>query len=348
MAHARLRSILQAAPLAMLVALGAQAQPPAPGGPQPGTQPAPQASEQPGEKMLPPKRITQRFAPQFKSIMRIDSTGKLVHIDESLDIKAIGNNHLISMEDRARLSPAIRAWLDDIDQLTIDDLDYLEQIEPLDGSPGILSKMDTDDPLQQKMVGSMMTHLMSAGQLTTAMQTKGLLNAAQAGMNQAIINEYLQAMMNEVVQANGGGRGNLSPEEQKKQTKAVTSFLYYMTSRDAIEAYRRLVSDAAVVADRAIDLMHLPSEESARLAPLAANAKSASAGADRRKAMDALLKAMSFDQRRAFLAKARELGPIQTDPLAGLPPPPPPPPQAPPTPAPEAPAAAPDASAPGK
>ncbi len=281
------------------------------------------AQAQPAQAQPAPQPVARPVAPGFKSLIERDANGKVVRIEESLDLKALANNHMVSMEDRARLSPAVRAWMDDIDQLVIDNLDYLERIEPLDGSPGLFTKIDTGDAMQQKMIGSMMMMLMSSGQLTTAMQTKGLLSPGQAGMNNAMINEYLQAIMSELIADNGGNKQNLDAEAQKKQQAAVTGFLYYMTSRDAIEAYRRQLNEAAVVASEALAGMKVSGDRAGSLGSLASAAKSAPAGAERRKAMGALLGALSLDERRAFFKTARALQPAAKDPMAGLPPPPP-------------------------
>lgn len=268
-------------------------------------QPAAQPAQAPAARPAP-------AAPGFHSLVTRDDKGAAKVLNEPLDVLAIGNNHLITAEDRKRISKATAAWFENVDQLAIDNLDFMEAIEPLDGSPGLLQKLDLNDPKQIHKLSVIMTQLMAAGTLTSELQNQGVITSQQAGVNMQIVTDYQQVKMNEMV-ASTGGQQNLTPEQQAEQTRQITAFLYGMTCRDTLESYRRLMAEAGPVADKAVAELKLPAD----LAPLAAQAKAATDNDARRAAVRALLAKLDFGQRQAFLRKTRELNP-PVDPLAGL------------------------------
>lgn len=275
-----------------------------------------QNAAQPASRQAAPTGVSPVAPPpvqNFHSIIVRDEKGNPLPIEEPLDILAIGNNHLITMEDRAKIASATATWLESVDQLAIDNLDFMEAIDPMDGSPGVLDKLDLNDNKQVHKMSIMMTQLMSAGTLTTELQTKNVITGPQASVNQQILNDYLQSQMNERVSKTGGST-NLTPEQQAEQTRNVTGFLYYMTCRDSLEAYRRLLAEAAPVAEKALATI---SGAPGAAAPLAKKAAAAASNDDRRAAMRAMLQTLDFSQRQALLRKTRELNPPK-DPLAGL------------------------------
>lgn len=248
----------------------------------------------------------------YYSMVRRGPDGKVIRLDGAVDLLALGNNHLISAERRAALEPRVLEWMEEVDRLVIDNVDYLTMIEPLDGSPGILANIDLKDGKQSHRLGQLMTMLMSTGQLTIWLQNKGAITVQESSLNQMIVSDYLQALMTERQQ---GAQGD-------EQQKAVTSFLYFMTCRDTLEAYHRLLADAAPVADRAVASLSLTGEPLAKASDWASKAKGAEGVEARRQAVRGLLGVLSFEQQRAFMGKARELNP-PTSPMAGLEAPPP-------------------------
>jgi hypothetical protein len=261
--------------------------------------------------------------PPFDRLAKLGPDGKIVRIEGILDILAIPRNAYVDTATRERIRPLVQTWMAEVDQLTIDNLDFLEKIMPPDGTPGVIESVNINDTQKLHYVAQMMTQLMSAGPLSNHLEQVGGFNRDQAQRNQEIVSDYLQQVMNEIMAENGvpndKSKAPTSEADKVKQVNAVSRFLYYISCRDATDSYLRQLAAAAPLMDKVVASLQLTAEQKDKVkAPLAACA-AATANADKRKATRALLDQLTFDQRRAALAKARELaGPY--DPLAGLPP----------------------------
>jgi hypothetical protein len=213
-------------------------------------------------------------------------------------------------------------WMAEVDQLAIDNLDFLEMIERPDGQPGVIEKLELNDNQNVHRVAQMMTQLMSTGPLSNHLEQLGGLNREQSQRNQEIVSDYLQQVMNEIMAA--GGTPNVqgvtpqTEEDKVKQVNLVSRFLYGISCRDTLDSYRRQLASSAAVMDKAVASLDLPAAAKAKVDPLLPACKSASDTVAKRKAARAVLDQLEFDQRRAALNKARELA-GQYDPLADLP-----------------------------
>lgn len=284
-----------------------------PGGAAPMVVPPP--AMQPVQTPLPP--------PPFDRLAKLGPDRKIIRVDGILDILAIPRNKLVDQATRDRIRPLVQAWMADVDQLVIDNLDFIEKIEPPDGSQSVIDSVDLQNQKRLLYVTQMMTQLMSAGLLTPYLETKEGFNRAQAELNQQIVNDYLQQVMNEVMAENGVPNDiNQRPQDETaklKQANAVSRFLYRLSCRDAIESYHRQLEHGAQHMEQATASLQLAPEQQAKLKPAVAAAKSASTPEAKRKATRAVLDLLTFDQRREVLARARDLAPPY-DPVAELPP----------------------------
>jgi hypothetical protein len=260
----------------------------------------------------------------FDRLAKLGPDGKITRIDGVLDILAIPRNTFIDQATRDRIRPLVKTWQEEVDQLAIDNLDFMEQIEPSDGSTGIIETVNINDMQSVHRVAEMMTQLMSAGPLSNHLEMKEAFTREQSQRNQEIVSDYLQQIMNEIMaEAGKPAQGQERNEEQKvTQVNAVSHFLYYISCRDSIESFHRQLEEAAPIMSQCVG-----GSDAAKLKDAIAACKSASTPAERRKASRTVLDGLTFDQRRAALSKAREiLGPA--DPIATLGPPIPPPPGA--------------------
>lgn len=277
-----------------------------------------------GEALQPLKPVPVLINPPFDRLAKLGPDGKVVRIDGMLDILAIQRNPLVDQATRERIRPVVMAWVSDIDRLTIDNLDFLEKIQPPQGGPGIIETVDINNQPTLQPVSQMMTQLMSAGPLSNHLELREVFTREQSARNQEIVSDYLQQVMNEEMKSNG------DPNDQAaklRQINTVSHFLFYMSCRDALESYNRQLERSAPIMDKVIDGLDLPSETKSKLGPAITAAKSAADAKARRKAAREVLNGLDFDQRRAALAKALEInGPW--DPIAELGPAIPPPPNA--------------------
>ncbi|MFN0132217.1 MAG: hypothetical protein ACKVW3_06755 [Phycisphaerales bacterium] len=259
-------------------------------------------------------------APQpvgFETLALRDAQGKVIRVSGILDILAMKKNAMLDDAARAKLRPIITNWLADVDQLAIDNLDFLERIAPPNGEPGVVDKLNLEEMPTVHAVAQMMTQLMSAGPLTTHCEMKGGFTPEQSQQNQRIVSDYLQAVMNEIMAE--AGRPNdaaiaVPAEAQKQSANAVSKFLYGVSSRDSMYQYRRMMADAAVNIDAVVGSLGLSGSAADKVKGLVPAAKSAATFNDRIKAVRTIMNELTFDQRRALLQKARELKPI-TDPF---------------------------------
>lgn len=280
----------------------------------PGAQPAAQPTPPPAPVInLPP----------WDRLAKLGPDGKVIRVEGILDILAIPRNNFIDAATRERIRPMVMNWMAEVDQLAIDNLDFMEMIERPDGQPGVIDKLELNDNQNVHRVAQMMTQLMSTGPLSNHLEQLGGLNREQSQRNQEIVSDYLQQVMNEIMAAGGTpnvqGTTPTSEEDKVKQVNLVSRFLYGISCRDTLDSYRRQLASSAAVMDKAVASLDLPADVKAKVTPLLPACKSAADTAAKRKATRAVLDQLSFDQRRAALTKARDLA-GQYDPLAELPP----------------------------
>ncbi|MEX2219006.1 MAG: hypothetical protein WD749_09625 [Phycisphaerales bacterium] len=247
--------------------------------------------------------------PKFDSLIRRGQDGKIIPFDGVVDAHSLLRNPLVTDEDRQRMREAIEDWAADVNQLAIDNLDFLEKVD----DDGLIDKLDFNDTNQVRIMNQMMVPLVSAGPLTGRLEKKDMLTPEQSRVNTHISNEYLQALFNEAM----GGQvepirmDEPGPKQQEKieHLNKLIQFLYYnMMCRDARMSYHQMLIDAAPRAGEIVASMGLPADLESRLKPAVAASQRASGAEDRKKQVRALLKNLNFDQRRAFLQKAVGLG----------------------------------------
>lgn len=257
--------------------------------------------------------------PSFTSLAKKGEDGKVIRIEGVVDIAAFAVNSKIDAATLARIRPAVLEWIADVDQLAIDNLDFIERLEPAPGKKGLLDKVDVEDKVQVTQMTQMMNQLMSAGPLTATLEVKEQLNKEQSGLNQMITSDYLQQCMNEI-------QAEPVPAELAGQDQAIrnwrinnlTKFLYHLSCKDPIASYQRMNADAGKNIDRVVGAMNLSGEQASKVAAEVPAVKAAGNKLEQRAAVRKLMDHLSFEQRREFLARTREIAPV-TDPFAAAP-----------------------------
>jgi hypothetical protein len=266
-----------------------------------------------------PQAAQQAALPPFESMVVRGPDGKVKRIEAQLDLLALHRNVLVDDATRERIRPVLHEWIADLDQLVIDNLDFLERVLPPDGSTGVIDQIDLNNAATVQPVAQMMNQLIAAGPLTAHLQSKGVLTREQSDLNQRIISDYLQQVMNEVLAANqvpaAQGAQPQNQEERNRQVNTVSRHLYALSARDAISSYYRQMESAAPHAEQIVAATELGSEVAQKVRPLVAEAKSAQTDLERRRSVRMILNELTFDQRREFLQRAKEIVP-ERDPLA--------------------------------
>jgi hypothetical protein len=250
--------------------------------------------------------------PKFESLATKGRDGKVVRIEGILDIIALARNPLVDEATRTRIRPLVKEWLDEIEMLAIDNLDFMEMFEPYDGSPGLLDTAEISDTQKIHMIAQIMTQLMSAGPMSSTLETKGALTRDQSMLNQQITSEYLQAVMNEIMADAGTPNDQKPPADpaaQAKRINLVSRFLYGISCRDTQSSYHRMLVEAAPNIEAIVGGLGLSPEETAKIKPAVAEVKAAKTDLQKRQAVRNLMKDLPFAQRQAILRKAREMAP---------------------------------------
>jgi hypothetical protein len=265
----------------------------------------------------PPVSFQQKPAPappptpKFDSLAVRGEDGKIVRISGMLEIVAMRNNSLIDEGTIARIRPLVKEWLFEVEQITIDNLDFIEQIQPLDGSPGVIEQLDVNAGDTLHSLSQMMTHLMSAGFLANYLENRGGFTREQSQLNQTIYNDYFQQLMNEVMEEQGLSNDMTKQpkdeQERLKQVNTVTRFAYGMACNDAIQSYGRLLELTAPHVDRAMENIGVSADLRGQMRGSIEGAKGASTPEAKRAGVRQVMQRLSFDQRRALLEQGREL-----------------------------------------
>jgi hypothetical protein len=236
-----------------------------------------------------------------QKLAKVSAEGKIEQLDGLVELAALKKAD-IDAAIREKMKPLVRDWLLDIQQQVIDNMDFMEVIEPLDGSPGFF---DTFDPVNPKMIERMTgfaKQLNAAGQLMNVLEYRRLVDAATSMKVRQLAYEYDAAVLKEIY---GDG----------KDPMAATRFQYRTGYRDSIGMFHRLLDRAAPRIDEAVASLNLPREQGEALSPAIAAVKAAQGSAATRTAVKALLGKLTLVQRRALLMKVRDMAPI-TDPYA--------------------------------
>jgi hypothetical protein len=269
-------------------------------------------------------------APEFESLAKKGPDGKVIRLEGVVDIMAFDKNKLMDDATREKMKPAIQNWLADVDQLAIDNLDFLEKIESPDEKPGMLDHIDVDDHVQLQQMSQMMSQLMSAGPLSNHLETKSVMTHEQSTLNQRITSDYLQQCMNEIMgefpdpepmdestltDDQKAERNKMLEGRKKAKINSLTKFLYGLSCKDSISSYHRLMADAAPNIDTIVGGLNLKGEQASKVQQAIPAVKAAKTKTDQKNAVRKLMNALNFDQRRELLTKAQELAPV-TDPMS--------------------------------
>ena len=266
---------------------------------QPGVQPPPPAGPPPGQAVFAPSNIP------YQTLIVRDGNGKVLRISGCLDAASIQKNALIKPDDRAAMEPYIAEWAADVNQLVIDNLDFIEKIEG-----GFFEALVATDANAMKVAQTINGQLGSAGALTGRLVQKGVLQGQAAQSTVQMTNEYVQAVYAEII----GDLGSTPPNapaaqqqaDQQRRADAATRYYQANTCRDAREQYHRMLLDAAGMIDTLV--RELPSEIRSKAEPRVAAVKAAPHPVTKMIAVRDMLGELTFAQRQVFLTKAVELG----------------------------------------
>ena len=262
---------------------------------------------QPGvQPPAPPKPIPTLVQPPppHESLVKRDGAGKVNRVDGCLEALALEKSPLVDDAARQRMAPAVQDWTADINQLAIDNVDFLEKLDA-----GLLDEYDPADVAKARMVQTILNQLASAGSLASRLVQKGAIDQRQAQLAMQMSNEYLQAVASELnVMASSGTDQSAAAMAARQQgaASAVNKWYQSLSCRDVREQYRRILVDSASLVERILPSLGSPIPGKAAAKVMAI--KAAQSDLDKLVAVRSLLDELPFEQRRAYLEKAVSLG----------------------------------------
>ena len=250
-------------------------------------------------ELVAPAAMAQALAPApgpTQKLAKVGPDGKIEQLDGLVELVALKKADIDSAL-REKAKPLVRDWLLDIQQQVIDNLDFVEVIEPLDGSPGFFDTFDPVNPKQVERLTGFAKQLNAAGQLMSVLEYRRVADANASMKVRQLAYEYDAAILKEIF---GDGTDPM----------AATRHQYKAGYRDSIGMFHRLLDRTAVKLDEAVASLKLPAAQAEALAPAVAAVKGAQGVAATRAAVKCLLAKLTFPQRRALLLKVRDLDPI--------------------------------------
>lgn len=239
----------------------------------------------------------QQPAAPAPAIFQHDEAGKIIRVEGCLDAYSLLLSPAMDDVTKQNMAPWVAEWVADVNQIAIDNLDFLEKIDA-----GLIDTADLGDSNRIKFIQGMFVQLNAAGPLSARLHQRGVISLAQFQALQRMTYQYIQGVYGELSAPRG------SPEADAQARNDITRFSYHLSCRDARAMYHRQVVDSARLLDRILPALELPAETKAAVEPRIAAVRSAQTEADTLVAGLALLKELPFDTRRAFLTKAVELG----------------------------------------
>jgi len=231
------------------------------------------------------------------TMVQRDESGNVVRLEGSLDARSLLISPAIDEATRQTMAPWVDEWVADVNQIAIDNLDFLEQIDQ-----GLIDTADNNDSQRARYIQQMFVQLNAAGPLGTRLQQRGVLSIAQFQAVQRLTSQYTQSVYAELSAA------MRSPADEANARNEINRFTYHLTTRDPRAMYHRQVIDSAGLLDKIIPSLGLPPETLTKIQPRLAAVRAAQSELDKLQAGLALLRELPFEQRREFLAKAVSLG----------------------------------------
>lgn len=262
--------------------------------PVPANQPAPPPAARP----TPPPPKPQLVVPD---IAVRDAEGKIVRtdLDQSIDIEAMKVNALFDNASWERSLPEIMAWMKEVEERTIENMDLLMEVEG-----GFFDRIDIEDRPEIAHAAELVKPLTYNAQLSKWLLDHGSITRAQFDHNNKIVAKYDQLVFADVLE-----RPEVKAGGANERAAAMARHMFTTSTRETRRAYRRLVEQTALNFDRVIADAKIPVATLDK--PTVAKIRDASASIhQRQEAVHALLKLMRFPEAQKLLSSTSKLCPI--------------------------------------
>lgn len=186
----------------------------------------------------------QAATPRWEPIYTLDADGNPVPPETWNDIAAMTVNPTLTTDQRGPIEEQVRAWLDELQQVVIENPDLA-----LDVAKGIFDTVDLEDRGELTYVSEVMRTLSMTRQLTSFLVNSGVFTNEQGETNRLIVQDYARAQSDAASKTVQAAEGDEQARELQKLMARVT-----MTSMtdDAMRMFRSVAVRGAPDARAAI------------------------------------------------------------------------------------------------
>jgi len=187
----------------------------------------------------------QSASPRWEPIYTLDADGKPVAPATWNDIAAMTVNPTLTTDQRGPIEERVRAWLDELQQVVIENPDLALEV-----AKGIFDSVDLEDRGELTYVSEIMRTLSMTRQLTSFLVNSGVFTNEQGETNRLIVQDYSRVQSDAVAQSLQAEEGEDQAREMQKLMARVT-----MTSMtdDAMRMFRSVAVRGAPDARAAVE-----------------------------------------------------------------------------------------------
>jgi len=236
---------------------------------------------------------------KFTSLVQKDASGKVIALTKPIDLSALAVNPMVNDEQRAKMADYLKERSATFEQIVVNNLEILDQIEN-----GLLESTDwTDRASFGPVVQATKPMMPSAApkSLVLELESRQLIDIQQKAFNAKIAKEYRDAM----TLARPGA--DAPKEVVREHSKRAIGSAYRESLDESMQTYRALLLESAPNTGAILPTIGLDATAASEAATRANAVVQAKDTDTRLEAMRTLLRGMTADQRKAFVAKVMSM-----------------------------------------
>ncbi|MCW5776232.1 MAG: hypothetical protein KIS87_07335 [Phycisphaeraceae bacterium] len=265
--------------------------------------PPPPTQTHPTAERPPRPEMPSILDTPFESIAVLGADGKIVRLDEPIEIVALGNNPLVGYYQLAWMSHSLYLRRLKIEQIVIDNLDKIEALD----EGGLIDsvKLGGDQAAAAEHLSKVMAAIQavnSDGMMLQSIQRQGHVTRVIMELNQRIQNDYQSKVIAEM-QATPqveGAPSSLDLLTRQALRDSISEALYWRS---------RMMLEVAENADQVFGSLDLSPDVKAKIGRLTARLATTNNLDDREAIVREAFAALTLDQRRQALRAAIALRP---------------------------------------
>lgn len=176
----------------------------------------------------------QPASPRWEPIYTFDADGKPVAPETWNDVAALTVNPTLTVDQRESIEEHVRAWLDELQQVVIENPDLALEV-----SKGIFDSVDLEDRGELTYVSEIMRTLSMTRQLTSFLVNSGVFTNEQGETNRLIVQDFTRVYNDAIADS-------LQVEEGEDQGRQMQMLMARVTMTSMTDDAMRMFRSVAV------------------------------------------------------------------------------------------------------